>query len=107
MGNTASEQSVKDLVNDEIKEDVDDAFLGLFNDLTSKMNLKELEILRKQPDYNWIDNHWANKVNSNYNRQMIDTIIDKKIEKEQRRSFGIRRRTSRKLRRSKKLTGPN
>jgi hypothetical protein len=114
MGNIFSEGSVENIVNNEIKEEVDDDFLGFFNYITSTMNLKQLEALKAVPNYDWIINHWANKANSN--RAIIDAIIDKKIAKEKGRSFGThkprKRRTSRRQRRSKrtsrkKRTSPN
>lgn len=100
MGNSVSEESVKNYVNDEIKEEVDDSFLELFNDITSKMNLKELETLKAMPNYDWIANHWANKANSKHNRQAINAIIDKKIDKEMRRSFGAAKRSRRRSQRA-------
>jgi len=104
MGNTHNthntEEIVKNYINEELKDDVDATFLQFFNDVTSRMNLNELRILKEVPNYDWVLNHWVNKANSQYNRNIINRIIDKKINKElERNRFGTK--TIRKRRRSK------
>lgn len=91
MGNSQSfnnDEDLKNWINNNFKDFVNENILSFYDDLTSVMDLESLEMLKNMDNFDWVENYLA--IKSNSNKQIINSLIDYKISKEmkKRKNFG-------------------